>query len=75
MQSDIILKKSDKPSKKWKVTVDGKTIYFGASGYSDYTIHQDSVRKKRYIFRHKNNEDWNDIYTAGYWSRYITWNN
>ena len=32
--------------------------------------------KKRYINRHKNNEDWtkSGIDTAGFWSRWLLWN-
>lgn len=51
-----------------------KTIQFGAKGYSDYTIHKDDERKKRYIDRHKKNENWNDPMTAGTLSRFILWN-
>lgn len=41
---------------------------------SDYTIHKDPERKKRYIIRHKKNEHWNDPITAGSLSRYVLWN-
>ena len=42
---------------------------------SDYTIHKDPERKKRYIERHSGmNEDWNDPLTAGALSRWILWN-
>lgn len=51
-----------------------KTINFGAKGMSDYTIHKDEERKQRYIDRHKSNENWDDIETAGAWSRWILWN-
>ena len=47
---------------------------FGASGYSDFTIHKDPERKNRYIERHKKNENWNNPETAGYLSRFILWN-
>jgi Family of unknown function (DUF5754) len=52
------------------------TVYFGAKGYSDYTIHKDPERKKRYITRHKSREDWTaaGILTAGFWSRWVLWN-
>jgi hypothetical protein len=52
------------------------SIKFGAKGYSDYTIHKDSERKKRYIIRHKKKEDWTSsgILTPGFWSRWILWN-
>ena len=46
---------------------------FGASGMSDYTIHKDKQRKKRYIARHRSNENWDDYTTAGSLSRYVLW--
>ena len=68
--------KSDKPNKKYYIiTNDNKKVYFGASGYSDFTIHKDEARKQRYINRHKNNEVWSKsgIDTAGFWSRWLLW--
>jgi hypothetical protein len=61
---------------KWKVKIDGHTIQFGAKGYTDYTLSQDNEKKKNYISRHKDREDWtkNGIYTAGFWSRWLLWN-
>jgi len=51
-------------------------IHFGANGYSDYIKHKDDERKKRYILRHKANENWTStgILTAGFWSRWVLWN-
>jgi hypothetical protein len=67
--------KSDKPDKKYYIiTNKNKKVYFGASGMSDYTIHKDEARKQRYINRHQKNENWNDINTAGAWSRWLLWN-
>ena len=51
-----------------------KTVHFGQSGASDYTIHKDDARKQRYIQRHEARENWNDPHTAGALSRYILWN-
>jgi len=68
--------KNDKPNKKYYIiTNNNKKVYFGASGYSDYTIHKDEARKQRYINRHKN-EVWtkSGIDTAGFWSRWLLWN-
>ena len=52
-----------------------KTVHFGANGYSDFTIHKDPERMKRYDARHKTNENWtkSGIYTAGFWSKWILW--
>lgn len=49
-----------------------KTTHFGAKGMSDYTIHKDEDRMKRYLARHKK-EDWSDPTRAGTLSRYILW--
>lgn len=66
---------SDKPEKKYYIiTKEGKKIYFGSSKYDDYTTHKDIKRLNNYISRHKKNEDWNDINTAGFWSRWYLWN-
>jgi hypothetical protein len=40
--------------KYYIITNDNKIVYFGAAGYSDFTIHKDEARKQRYIDRHKN---------------------
>ena len=49
----IILNKSPIVEKKYRVTFpDGSHVDFGAKGYSDYTIHKDPIRMRRYITRH-----------------------
>jgi hypothetical protein len=46
--------KSDKLGKKYYIITEcSRKIYFGASGYNDFTIHKDEQRKQRYIDRHK----------------------
>ena len=42
-----------------------KTTHFGSKGMSDYTIHKDSLRKNRYLDRHRKNENWDDFTSAG----------
>lgn len=57
-----------------------KEVSFGASGYMDFTLYSKEdkelaeQKKKAYIARHKVNEDWTDASTAGFWSRWILWN-
>ena len=51
-----------------------KTTHFGASGYEDYTGHQDLQRKMNYLERHEKKENWNDYMSAGCLSRWILWN-
>ena len=75
----IILEKSTNPQKKFRVTFTntGKHVDFGQKGYSDYTIHKDPQRMRRYIGRHKRmGENWSVAtgkYTAGFWSRWLLW--
>lgn len=70
--------KSTREGKKYMVVLDHdghkKTIHFGSSPYEDYTIHHDEMRKKRYIQRHQDREDWTNPLTAGFWSRWVLWN-
>ena len=72
------LSKSNVKNKKYKVVlIDGdkkRTINFGDNRYEDYTTHKDPKRKENYITRHEKRENWNDPFTAGYWSRWILWN-
>jgi hypothetical protein len=53
---------------------DGEQVAFGAMGYEDYTQHKDKERKKLYLARHRNREDWNNPKTPGALSRWILWN-
>ena len=71
----VSIKKSPIPSKKLRaVFSDGTHTDFGASGYSDYTLHKDDERKKRYIQRHKSRENWKEPKSRGALSLYILWN-
>lgn len=68
---------SDRPEKKYYIiTNQGKKVYFGQAGASDYTIHKDPERKQRYIQRHKREEHlWNKsgINSPSFWSRFLLW--
>ena len=66
--------KSPLSSKKYRAIFDDKHVDFGASGYDDYILSGNDVKKKAYIARHRVNENWNDPYSAGTLSRYILWN-
>jgi hypothetical protein len=70
--------KSPVKGKKLRATFidkDGKerTTDFGAEGYSDYTVHKDTERRKRYLDRHRKNENWQDPMTAGSLSKHLLW--
>lgn len=70
------LYKSDKPDKKFYVIPpdSNNKIYFGSSAYEDYTIHKDLHRRKLYDTRHRRRENWRNPRTAGFWSKFILWN-
>ena len=72
----IILQRSTNPDKKFMAIVGNKTVHFGAKNFSDFTIHKDIERKKRYISRHRRKENWNKsgLKTAGFWSFWLLWN-
>ena len=63
------------PYKFKAVFPEGKTVSFGRRGYSDYTIHKDSARMRRYLVRNRKREAWGPAgrYTAGFWSRWLLW--
>ena len=71
------LGKSNRKNKKCYIReLNGnKSIHFGDSRYTDYTINKDDARKYRYLLRHSN-EDWalSGINKPGFWSRWLLWN-
>ena len=50
--------------------------HFGSKDYENYTDHGDDKRKASYLARHKANENWTKrgIHSAGFWSRWLLWN-
>ena len=75
----VVIKKSNKPEKKLMAifTMSNgrkKTVHFGSAGMTDYTLSKDDERKKRYLARHRKNENWSAPMTAGALSRWILWN-
>lgn len=75
---EFYVQKSDRPSKKWKITNNHnrQSIYIGDSKYEDFLQHKNEIRKTNYLRRHQTTEDWtrSGIYTAGFWSKWLTWN-
>lgn len=73
----IVLTKSPKAQKKWRASFpDGTHVDFGARGYSDYTIHGDPQRMRRYVARHaRGGETWTraGLKTPGFWARWLLW--
>ena len=67
---NLYIKKSTRKNKKYDLLDSNKKylLSFGASLYSDYTIHKDEARRQRYIARHQKHEDFNKsgLYTSGF---------
>jgi len=53
-----------------------KTTHFGQAGAKDYTSHGEDAeeRKRLYLERHRNNENWNDYKSSGSLAKHILWN-
>ena len=49
----VKITRSPNPKKKFRATLeDGRTVDFGARGYSDYTKHKNPSRMRSYVLRH-----------------------
>nr|WPF46477.1 MAG: putative cysteine protease [Lake Baikal virophage 3] len=57
----------------FKINGEYKTVPFGQRGASDLTIHNQPLRMRNYLARHKPRENWNDPLSAGALSRWILW--
>ena len=75
MNNAYYLYKSDKKDKKFYVVAPNskKKLYFGAAGYTDFTINKSIIKKNAYIARHRVNENFNNLSTAATWSRWLLW--
>jgi hypothetical protein len=73
---NIVLTKSNRPEKRYKVTInDENIVHFGSMG-RNFTMHKDKKIKTEYIKRHKKHETWTlaGIKTPGFWSKHLLWN-
>ena len=71
---NIVIKPSSRKDKKFEALIDGKkTIHFGQKNASDYTIHKDDERKKRYLQRHTHDHFNNPLYPS-FFSTNLLWN-
>ena len=63
-------------NKKYCVSYHGKRINFGAKGMSDYTIHKDPERRRRYRARHRaiRNKQGQLVYKLKTSPAYWSWN-
>lgn len=75
----LIVKKSHLPEKKYDaIFEDGdhkKVVSFGATGYDDYVLTGNKMKRDRYIKRHRPREDFNDKFSKSALSRWILWGN
>lgn len=82
----VLIMKSDKPKKLFRAIIvkqdphksDDKpvyeSVYFGDPSGEQYYKHHDNDKKAAYIARHSARENWQDPFSAGYWSRWLLWN-
>ena len=74
MEQSYLLKSSTRKNKKFMITTpDNIKVHFGDIRYQDFTMHKNKERKELYIQRHQARENWNDLNTAGFWSRFLLW--
>lgn len=76
-------KRGRKPTKDKPIKIKyGKVVYFGQTGYRDFTLMSANPDikegepehiKQIYLKRH-GKEDWSDLSKAGCWSKWILWN-
>ena len=76
----VTIKKSTRPGKKLMATFyehkggpQIKVTHFGQESAPDFTKTRDEEQRKRYLKRHRKNENWDSYMTAGSLSRYILW--
>lgn len=68
------IRRSTRSSKKlMAVFRDGTVTHFGQRGAEDYTITKDVDQRRRYLARHRRNENWSDYKSAGALARHILW--
>ena len=71
----VKITKSPNSKKKFRATLeDGRTVDFGASGYSDYTKHK-KIHERMLNVDYSFSENWgiSGIDGAGFWSRWYLW--
>ena len=75
----VYMQPSSRSEKKYMVVFERNgrptTVHFGATGYSDFTLHKDEERRRRYDQRHRRRETWTKegIGTPGFWAKWILW--
>lgn len=80
MSNTFTIRPSNDGKTKYTVVYNGKTIRFGAYSMNDYIIYNQKKgrdyadeRKRLYLKRHSKNENFNDPYSRGFWSRWLLW--
>lgn len=77
---EVILTKSPRKNKKYRVEFNNNKIDFGQKDYSDYTIHKDKERKRSYLRRstaitNKEGElTFDNPNYANFWAINLLWN-
>ena len=73
MTQQVIISRSEKPTKRLKATFPNKTVHFGSRGGSTFVDHKNETAKRAWEARHKVNENWRDYDTAGALAKHVLW--
>jgi len=70
------LKKSKRDDKRFVLIMEdlGHKHHFGLKGGKTFIDGRTEKERQNYIARHKVRENWDNIHTAGFWSRWLLWN-
>lgn len=75
MQAKVI--KSPRSNKRYRVIMgsgdDQHSHDFGSPTAQTYVDGASEQKRQNYLKRHRANEDWSNIHSAGFWARYLLW--
>ena len=70
----MLIEASNRKGKRFKATyANGKIVHFGQEGGKTYIDEKNKEKRTAYLSRHKARENWDDPFSAGSLSRFLTW--
>ena len=70
---EMVISKSKKPEKRLQADFGRKVTHFGQKGGSTFVDHKNEQKKEAWLARHKVNENWSDLQSAGALARHLLW--
>ncbi len=80
MEKTVILEKSKRKGKRYKVTMKGfdgiepHSHNFGSDVGKTFIDHKDEKKKKAWEARHSTNKNWDNIHSPIFYSKKLLWN-